>query len=132
MQWVALLQTRGTPTRTLVGAEGAAWVAWQPVETGTADAPDLLLAVPIRTSHWRHLPSGVTAWRDGLYFNQGDRGMGIVLDLALQIAAGAADMAADAEKQEKGNKAAGTRVRTATSAIRKACKELRVVSLGNR
>ena len=58
--------------------------------------------------------------------------MGIVLDLALQIAAGAADMAADAEKQEKGNKAAGTRVRTATSAIRKACKELRVGSLGNR
>ena len=58
--------------------------------------------------------------------------MGIVLDLALQIAAGAADMAADAEKQEKGNNAAGTRVRTATSAIRKECKELRVVSLSNR
>ena len=94
------------------------------LESSEGDTPELSSVVPTRQANRTGRHSVI---RCLVFFFKGETMN--VKQLADKIASISHDMVQDAEKQMTGNKSAGRRVRTASSELRKLCKELRKVSL---
>ena len=94
------------------------------LESSEGDTPELSSVVPTRQANrtGRHsvIRCLVTFTKETIVN---------VKQMADEIAAISNEMVQDAEKQMTGNKSAGRRVRTASSKLRKICKEIRKLSL---